>query len=56
MLAISAWCAIRDALASLADYRVCPKLNAPATPEEILRAADALRRMRGKPGAMQRAR
>ena len=43
MLAISAWCAIRDALASLADYRVCPRLNAPATPEEILRVAEELR-------------
>ena len=38
MLAISAWCAIRDAIASLADYRICPKLDAPATPEEILKA------------------
>ncbi len=43
MLGISAWCAIRDAIASLADYRVCPKLNAPATPEEILKSVDALK-------------
>lgn len=43
MLAISVWCAIRDALASIADYRVCPRLNAPATPEEILRVAEELR-------------
>ncbi len=42
MLAISAWSAIVDALASLAPGRM-PPLNAPATPEEILRAADALR-------------
>jgi len=34
--------AIRDAVASLADYRVNPPLNAPATPEEILRAVTAL--------------
>ncbi|MDA7956915.1 MAG: xanthine dehydrogenase molybdopterin binding subunit [Gammaproteobacteria bacterium] len=48
MLAISAWCAIRDAVASLAPQtgngRVFPKLNAPATPEEILRTADEVRR------------
>jgi len=37
MLAISAWCAIRDAIAAVADYNVFPKLNTPATPEEILR-------------------
>jgi len=43
MLAVSTWCAIRDALASLADYRICPRLNAPATPEEILRVAEELR-------------
>lgn len=43
MLAISAWCAIRDALASLAGYRICPQLHAPATPEEILHAATRLR-------------
>lgn len=43
MLAISAWCAIRDAVAAAADYRVFPRLQAPATPEEILRAVDAVR-------------
>ena len=43
MLGISAWCAIRDAIASLAAYRICPKLDAPATPEEILRSVDALK-------------
>lgn len=34
--------AIRDAVASLADYRVSPPLNAPATPEAILNAVTAL--------------
>ena len=40
MLGISTWCAIRDAIgavADVADTRIFPKLNAPATPEEILR-------------------
>ena len=42
MLAISAFAAIRDAVASVADYQVFPRLNAPATPEEVLRACDEL--------------
>ncbi|NDL63146.1 xanthine dehydrogenase molybdopterin binding subunit [Acerihabitans arboris] len=42
MLAISVWCAIRDAVASLADYRRLPAIDAPATPERVLTAVDAL--------------
>lgn len=38
MLAISAHCAIRDAIASVADHAVFPALNAPATPEAITEA------------------
>ena len=37
MLAMSVFSAIRDAVASLANYSVFPPLNAPATPEEVLR-------------------
>jgi xanthine dehydrogenase large subunit len=43
MLAISVFLAIRDAIASLADYRHAPLLDAPATPERVLVAIDALR-------------
>jgi xanthine dehydrogenase large subunit len=43
MLAISVWLAIRDAIASLADYRLAPLLDAPATPERVLAAIDDLR-------------
>jgi xanthine dehydrogenase large subunit len=43
MLAISVWLAIRDAIASLADYRIAPTLDAPATPERVLAAIDDLR-------------
>ena len=43
MLAISVHSAIRDAIAAVADYRVFPKLNAPATAEEILRCSDTLK-------------
>ena len=42
MLALSVFSAITDALASLSPGRV-PPLEAPATPEAILRAADAMR-------------
>jgi xanthine dehydrogenase large subunit len=38
MLAISVLHAIRDAVAAAGAYRVSPELNAPATPEEVLRA------------------
>ncbi|TGG92070.1 xanthine dehydrogenase molybdopterin binding subunit [Natronospirillum operosum] len=41
MLGISVWCALRDAAASITDYRYSPPLNAPATPEEVLRAVTA---------------
>ena len=43
MLAISVWLAIRDAIASLADHRLSPQLDAPATPERVLAAIDDLR-------------
>jgi len=36
MLAISAWCAIRDAVSSISDYRLSPRLDAPATCEKVL--------------------
>ncbi|MCC6777605.1 MAG: xanthine dehydrogenase molybdopterin binding subunit [Hyphomicrobiales bacterium] len=43
MLAISVWLAIRDAIASLADYRLFPRLDAPATPERVLMAVEDIR-------------
>ncbi|MDD3675102.1 xanthine dehydrogenase molybdopterin binding subunit [Thauera propionica] len=47
LLAFSVFFAIRDALGSLAGHRVAPPLDAPATPEAILRAADAMREIGG---------
>jgi len=44
MLAISVHCAIRDAVASVCDYQIFPRLNAPATPEEILRVVTQTQR------------
>lgn len=42
LLAFSVFFAIRDAIASLADGRINPPLTAPATPEAIMRAVNAL--------------
>ncbi|TRX73149.1 xanthine dehydrogenase molybdopterin binding subunit [Pseudomonas mangiferae] len=36
MLGIAVWCALKDAVASLADYRLQPRIDAPATPERVL--------------------
>ena len=55
MLAISVFSAITDALASLAPGRV-PPLDAPATPEAILRAADAMRVEGSRDGDHRRSR
>lgn len=44
MLAISVWCAIRDAIASIGDYKIHPPLDTPATPERVLMACEQLRR------------
>ncbi|SEA15266.1 xanthine dehydrogenase molybdopterin binding subunit [Rubrimonas cliftonensis] len=43
MLAASVLEALSMAVASLADYRECPRLDAPATPERLLMAAERLR-------------
>jgi xanthine dehydrogenase large subunit len=42
MLAISVFRAISDAIASIADYRVLPRLDAPATPERVLFAVEEM--------------
>ncbi|MEM1365919.1 MAG: xanthine dehydrogenase molybdopterin binding subunit [Pseudomonadota bacterium] len=43
MLAVSVFEALGMATASLDDYRTCPKLDAPATPERVLMACEAMR-------------
>ncbi|MGU3412658.1 xanthine dehydrogenase molybdopterin binding subunit [Enterobacteriaceae bacterium C34A] len=42
MLGISVWCALQDAIASVAEYRVHPHLDAPATPERVLAGVSKL--------------
>ena len=43
MLAISVYSAICDAVSSLSNYQVWPKLDAPATPERVLMAIENIR-------------
>ncbi len=43
MLGISVWSALRDAIASLDDYKTSPYLDTPATPERVLDACTRIR-------------
>src|SRR5476651_429535 len=45
MLGIASWCAIKDAVASLGDYRHQPKIDAPATPERVLWGCEQMRQL-----------
>jgi len=42
MLGISVWCALKDAVASIDDYKTQPNINSPATPEAVLMGVQAL--------------
>lgn len=44
MLGISVLEAISMAAASVADYRICPRIDAPATPERVLMAIERMRK------------
>ena len=46
MLPISVLEAISMAVASVADYKICPRLDAPATPERVLMAVERLKAKR----------
>ncbi|CAD5110513.1 xanthine dehydrogenase molybdopterin binding subunit [Zestomonas carbonaria] len=46
MLGIAPWCAIKDAVASLADYKVQPQIDAPATPERVLWGVEQMRKLK----------
>ena len=43
MLAMSVLHALSDAVASVADHKICPRLDAPATPERVLMAIERLK-------------
>ncbi|HEX9463849.1 MAG TPA: xanthine dehydrogenase molybdopterin binding subunit [Alphaproteobacteria bacterium] len=44
MLANAVWLALKDAVAAATEYRVPPRLDAPATPEHVLMAIEEARR------------
>ncbi len=46
LLPISVWLALRDAVAAAGGEGCCPPLDAPATPEAVLRAVQAVRDVR----------
>jgi xanthine dehydrogenase large subunit len=43
-LGISVLHALSDAVASVADYQICPRLDAPATPERVLMAVERMKK------------
>jgi len=43
MLGISVWSALKDAIASVAEYQFSPALDTPATPERVLWAVEAMK-------------
>ncbi len=43
MLAMSVWSALKDAIASVGDYKTSPVLDTPATPERVLWAVAAIK-------------
>jgi xanthine dehydrogenase large subunit len=49
MLPISVLHALSDAIASVADYRFCPRLDPPATPEKVLFAIERLKERAREP-------
>ena len=49
LLSFSVFFAIRDAVASIANYRVNPPLNAPATAEAILKAVESVKTHAAEP-------
>lgn len=47
MLGIAVWCALRDACSAVADYKISPPLDAPATPERVFYAMQAAEKAAG---------
>ena len=43
MLGMSVWSALKDAIASVNDYKTSPTLDTPATPERVLFAVEAIK-------------
>lgn len=43
MLGISVWSALKDAISSVSEYKLSPKLDTPATPERVLWAVESMK-------------
>ncbi|MDO9321091.1 MAG: xanthine dehydrogenase molybdopterin binding subunit, partial [Pseudomonas sp.] len=52
MLGIAAWCALKDAVASIADYRAQPAIDAPATPERVLWGVQQMKAVKNSAAAV----
>ncbi|AAZ27852.1 xanthine dehydrogenase molybdopterin binding subunit [Colwellia psychrerythraea] len=48
MLGMAVWSALKDAIASVNDYKTNPKLDTPATPERVLFAVEAIKAVTAK--------
>jgi xanthine dehydrogenase large subunit len=48
MLGMSVWAALKDAIASVNDYKTSPALDTPATPERVLFAVEAIKSIKHK--------
>lgn len=46
MLGMSVWSALKDAIASVADYKKSPILDTPATPEKVLWAVESMQALK----------
>jgi xanthine dehydrogenase large subunit len=55
MLGMSVFHALKDAVASVGSHQMSPHLDAPATPERVLMAIEALRARLGKPALAEAA-
>lgn len=42
MLAVSVWSALRDAISSISNYQLSPRLDSPATPERVLQSINQI--------------
>lgn len=51
MLGMSVWAALKDAVASVNDYKTSPKLDTPATPERVLFAVEAAKAIQAQAAA-----
>ena len=51
MLGMSVWAALKDAVASVNDYKTSPALDTPATPERVLFAVEAAKAIQAQAGS-----